>query len=203
MFGYIRGILAELEQDTITVDVHGIGIRILSGPSLLARMPAMGSEVKIYTYTYVKEDAFSLIGFGSKEELELFKKLITVSGIGPKAGVALLSTLTPSELRFAIYSADVKTISKVPGIGKKTAERLILELKDKVELSMPSGQEGLSVMTPDTSSDELMRNQKDAVEALVALGYSATQAARAVRECQPDENMSADDILKQSLRFLL
>ncbi|MBO4337547.1 MAG: Holliday junction branch migration protein RuvA [Lachnospiraceae bacterium] len=203
MFGYIKGTLAEIDEGSVTVDVNGIGIQILVGASLIGRMPVMGSEVKIYTYTYVKEDAFSLIGFGSKDELELFKKLITVSGIGPKGGLALLSTLDPSEIRFAIYSADTKTISKVPGIGKKTAERLILELKDKISLDMPSGAEGIELMRPDMDQEDMMNNQKDAVEALVALGYSPTEAARAVRECRPDESMSADDILKSSLRYLL
>ncbi|MCR5417372.1 MAG: Holliday junction branch migration protein RuvA [Lachnospiraceae bacterium] len=205
MFGYIKGMLAEIDEGSVTVDVNGIGIQILVGAGLIGRMPAMGSEVKIYTYTYVKEDAFSLFGFGSKEELELFKKLITVSGIGPKGGLALLSTLEPSEIRFAIYSADIKTISRVPGIGKKTAERLILELKDKISLDMPSGSEGVSLLAGNetAAAQDLMNNQKDAVEALVALGYSATEAARAVRECAPDESMSADEILKKSLRFLL
>ena len=205
MFGYVRGMLAEIEEGAVTVDVHGLGMKILVGSSLIGAMPALGSEVKIYTYTYVKEDAFQLIGFASKEELELFKKLITVSGVGPKAGVALLSSLDVSEVRFAIYSADIKTLSKVPGIGKKTAERLILELKDKVSLEIPSGAEGISLLAGNdpVGAAEMMANQKDAVEALVALGYSATEAARAVRECRPDESMSADDILKKSLPYLL
>ena len=204
MFGYIKGMLSEIDEGSVTVDVSGIGIQILVGAGLIGRMPAIGSEVKIYTYTYVKEDAFSLFGFGSKEELDLFKKLISVSGIGPKGGLALLSALEPSEIRFAVYSADIKTISRVPGIGKKTAERLILELKDKISLDIPSGDEGISLMTNDSiGGAELMNNQKDAVEALVALGYSATEAARAVRECKPGESMSADEILKRSLRFLI
>ena len=202
MIGYVKGQLSEIEEGCITVETNGLGIRIMVGAALIGRMPAIGSEVKIYTYTYVKEDAFSLFGFGSKEELELFKKVITVSGIGPKGGLALLSVLEPSELRFAIYSADIKTISKVPGIGKKTAERLILELKDKVPLDMPTGGEGLRLIENETPKD-LMNNQKDAVEALVALGYSPAESARAVRDCQPDESMSADEILKKSLRFLL
>ncbi len=202
MIGYVKGQLAEIEEGCITVETNGLGIRIMVNAALIGRMPAIGTEVKIYTYTYVKEDAFNLFGFGTREELELFKKLITVSGIGPKGGLALLSTLEPSELRFAIYSADIKTISKVPGIGKKTAERLILELKDKVPLDMPVGDEGIRLIEDSTSQD-LMNNQKDAVEALVALGYSATESARAVRECQPDESMSADEILKRSLKFLI
>ena len=202
MIGYVKGQLAEIEEGCITVETNGLGIRIMVNAALIGRMPAIGTEVKIYTYTYVKEDAFNLFGFGTREELELFKKLITVSGIGPKGGLALLSTLEPSELRFAIYSADIKTISKVPGIGKKTAERMILELKDKVPLDMPVGDEGIRLIEDSTSQD-LMNNQKDAVEALVALGYSATESARAVRECQPDESMSADEILKRSLKFLI
>ena len=202
MIGYVKGQLSEIEEGCITVETGGLGIRIQVGAALIGRMPAIGSEVKIYTYTYVKEDAFNLFGFGTKEELELFKKVITVSGIGPKGGLALLSVLEPSELRFAIYSADIKTISKVPGIGKKTAERLILELKDKVPLDMPSGDAGIRLIDNSTPED-LMNNQKDAVEALVALGYSPTESARAVRECKPDEGMSADEILKKSLRFLL
>ena len=203
MFGYIKGELAQIEEGAVTIDVHGIGIRIQVGASLIGMLPPLGSQVKIHTYTYVKEDTFSLIGFSDLEELELFKKLITVSGIGPKAGVAILSCMEPATLRFAIYSADVSALSKIPGIGKKTAERLVLELKDKISLDMPSGTEGIALQKEFATDESLMNNQKDAVEALVALGYSATESARAVRECMPDADMSADDILKKSLKFLL
>ncbi len=203
MIGYVKGLLAEIEEGCLTIDVGGLGYRVLVGASTIGRMPAIGSEVKLFTYTSVKEDSITLYGFGSHEELDLYKKLITVSGIGPKVGLALLSVLEPSELRFAIYSADVKTISKVPGVGKKTAERLILELKDKVPLDMPAGEEGIRLLDDESAGQDLMNNQRDAVEALVALGYSPTQATRAVRDCKPDESMSADDILKKSLKYLI
>ena len=202
MFGYIKGTLAEIDEGAVTIDVQGIGIQILVGASLIGALPVIGSQVKLYTYTYVKEDAFSLFGFGSKDELELFKKVITVSGIGPKGGLALLSQLDASELRFAIYSADIKTISSVNGIGKKMAERLILELKDKIALDMPSGAEGIQLLSQGEDSS-LADSQRDAVEALVALGYSATEASRAVRACKPDPDMNADEILKKALPFLL
>ena len=202
MFGYIKGTLAEIDEGAVTIDVQGIGIQILVGAGLIGALPVIGSQVKLYTYTYVKEDAFNLFGFGTKDELELFKKVITVSGIGPKGGLALLSQLDAAELRFAIYSADIKTISSVSGIGKKTAERLILELKDKVALDMPSGAEGLELLNGQEESG-LADSQKDAVEALVALGYSATEASRAVRACKPAADMSADEILKKALPFLL
>ena len=202
MFGYIKGTLAEIDEGAVTIDVQGIGIQILVGASLIGALPVIGSQVKLYTYTYVKEDAFSLFGFGSKDELELFKKVITVSGIGPKGGLALLSQLDASELRFAIYSADIKTISSVNGIGKKMAERLILELKDKIALDMPSGAEGIQLLSQGEDSS-LADSQRDAVEALVALGYSATEASRAVRACTPDPDMNADEILKKALPFLL
>ncbi|MBR4760467.1 MAG: Holliday junction branch migration protein RuvA [Lachnospiraceae bacterium] len=202
MFGYIKGTLAEIDEGAVTIDVQGIGIQILVGASLIGALPVIGSQVKLYTYTYVKEDAFSLFGFGSKDELELFKKVITVSGIGPKGGLALLSQLDASELRFAIYSADIKTISSVNGIGKKMAERLILELKDKIALDMPSGAEGIQLLSQGEDSS-LADSQRDAVEALVALGYSATEASRAVRACKPEPDMNADEILKKALPFLL
>ncbi len=202
MFGYIKGTLAEIDEGAVTIDVQGIGIQILVGASLIGALPVIGSQVKLYTYTYVKEDAFNLFGFGSKDELELFKKLITVSGVGPKGGLALISQLDPSELRFAIYSADIKTISSVSGIGKKIAERVILELKDKIALDMPSGAEGIELIAG-RDDGGLADSQKDAVEALVALGYSATEASRAVRACKPDPDMNADEILKRALPFLL
>ncbi len=202
MFGYIKGTLAEIDEGSVTIDVQGIGIQIMVGADLIGALPVIGSQLKLYTYTYVKEDAFNLFGFGSKDELELFKKVITVSGIGPKGGLALLSQLDASTLRFAIYSADIKTIASVSGIGKKTAERLVLELKDKVALDMPGGDQGLQILS-EGEDGSLADSQRDAVEALVALGYSATESSRAVRACKPAPEMSADEILKKALPFLL
>lgn len=202
MISYVKGILSDIEQDSVTLDLNGLGIRILLGAGFLCELPALGSEIKIYTYTYVKEDAFLLYGFRSKDELTLFKLLIGVSGVGPKAGLALLSVLSADDLRFAIYAGDVKSIAKAPGIGKKTAERLVLELKDKVSLADQDADALLTEIAAD-APDEPRRNRKDAIDALEALGYRGMEAAKAVKAVNPAEDMSVEDILKAALKFLL
>lgn len=201
MIGYVRGTLDAKEENTAIVDVNGFGVRVLCSESFLYDLPAVGSEVKIFTYTYVKEDAFHLYGFRSKDELELFKNLISVSGIGPKGGLAVLSALSAEDLRFAIYSGDVKTISKAPGIGKKTAERLVLELKDKISISDNSSEALLNEISSSEDASQIA-NRKDAIEALVALGYPKTEAAKAVQNVNPDENADVEAILKASLKYL-
>ena len=205
MIGYVKGPLEEIEENAIILDVGGMGIRIYVSGDFLCQLPSYGTEMKIYTYTNVKEDSFTLYGFRNKDELELFKKLISVSGIGPKGGLAILSVLSADDLRFAIYSGDVKTIAKAPGIGKKTAERVVLELKDKVSLEDNSADALLTQIgqAPDSAMSEFAGKRKDAIEALTALGYSATDAARAVKQMNPAEDMSVEEILKASLRYLL
>lgn len=202
MIGYVKGILEEIEEDCVIVDVNGLGIRILTGGALASQMLALGSEVKIYTYTYVKEDAFQLYGFISKEELSLFKKLITVSGIGPKGAASILSAFSAEDLRYAIYAGDIKTISKAPGIGKKTAERLVLELKDKVELDYQADTL-LGQLADETVGSTEPNNRKDAIDALTALGYSSMDAAKAVKQADPNADMDAEDILKAALKYLM
>ena len=132
MIGFVHGILEELTKDCAVLDVNGFGINVNISTSTASFLPPLGEEVKLYTYTCVREDSFSLYGFSSKDELELFKKLITVNGIGPRGGLSLLSAVSADDLRFAILSGDVKLISSAPGIGKKTAERVVLDLKDKL-----------------------------------------------------------------------
>ena len=202
MIGYVKGILEEIEEDCVIVDVNGLGIRILTGGALASQMLAPGSEVKIYTYTYVKEDAFQLYGFISKDELSLFKKLITVSGIGPKGAASILSAFSAEDLRYAIYAGDIKTISKAPGIGKKTAERLVLELKDKVELDYQADTL-LGQLADETVGSTEPNNRKDAIDALTALGYSSMDAAKAVKQADPNADMDAEDILKAALKYLM
>lgn len=202
MIGYVKGILEEIEEDCVIVDVNGLGIRILTGGALASQMLVPGSEVKIYTYTYVKEDAFQLYGFISKEELSLFKKLITVSGIGPKGAASILSAFSAEDLRYAIYAGDIKTISKAPGIGKKTAERLVLELKDKVELDYQADTL-LGQLADETVGSTEPNNRKDAIDALTALGYSSMDAAKAVKQADPNADMDAEDILKAALKYLM
>lgn len=202
MIGYVKGILEEIEEDCMIVDVNGLGIRILTGGALASQMLALGSEVKIYTYTYVKEDAFQLYGFISKDELALFKKLITVSGIGPKGAASILSAFSAEDLRYAIYAGDIKTISKAPGIGKKTAERLVLELKDKVELDYQADTL-LGQLADESVGSTEPNNRKDAIEALTALGYSSMDAAKAVKQADPNADMDVEDILKAALKYLM
>ncbi len=205
MIGYVKGTLEEIEENAVVLDVGGMGIRIYIGAGFLCELPSYGTEMKIYTYTNVKEDSFTLYGFRNKDELELFKKLISVSGIGPKGGLAILSVMSADDLRFAIYSGDVKSIAKAPGIGKKTAERVVLELKDKVSLEDNSADSLLSQIghAEDRSVSEFAGKRKDAIDALVALGYNGTDAARAVKQVNPTDEMSVEEILKASLRYLL
>jgi len=205
MIGYVKGTLEEIEENAVILDVGGMGIRVYISGGFLCQLPSYGTEMKIYTYTNVKEDSFTLYGFRNKDELELFKKLISVSGIGPKGGLAILSVMSADDLRFAIYSGDVKSISKAPGIGKKTAERVVLELKDKVSLADNSADNLLSEIgrADDNAMSEFAGKRKDAIDALTALGYSGTDAARAVKQVNPTEEMSVEEILKASLRFLL
>ena len=202
MIGYVKGILEEIEEDCVIVDVNGLGIRILTGGALASQMRGPGSEVKIYTYTDVKEDAFQLYGFISKDELSLFKKLITVSGIGPKGAASILSAFSAEDLRYAIYAGDIKTISKAPGIGKKTAERLVLELKDKVELDYQADTL-MGQLADETVGSTEPNNRKDAIDALTALGYSSMDAAKAVKQADPNADMDAEDILKAALKYLM
>ena len=132
MFAYVKGIVADITEDCCVIDVHDVGVNIHISAQTAARMPGIGQEAKLYTYTSVREDAFWLYGFLSKGDLEMFKRCITVSGIGPKGALGLLSVMDGDQLRFAILAQDVKALSKAPGIGKRTAERLVLELKDKL-----------------------------------------------------------------------
>lgn len=132
MIRYIKGTLEMIEEDAVVLDNHGIGYRILVSGALMDRLPGIGGEMKIYTYMNVREDAMQLFGFESMDELEMFCQLITVSGIGPKAGLSILGTLSADDIRFAVLADDAATIAKAPGIGAKTAKKLIVELKDKI-----------------------------------------------------------------------
>lgn len=181
------------------IEVAGIGynIRISSGTASL--LPPVGEEAKLYTYTSVREDAIALYGFLTKDDLDIFKLLIGVNGIGPKGGQSILSVMSPDELRFAILSGDAKMIAKAPGIGAKTAQRIILDMRDKVSLedTLHAGEEEIRV---DPSVSDALR---EAVEALTALGYGVTEATRAVKAVEDTEQMTVEDILKASLRHLI
>ena len=208
MISYIRGPLIEADEDVIVVEAGNIGYNIHVPLSLLETMPPAGTEVRIYTYLRVQEDAMTLYGFGSRQDLKTFKQLLGVSGVGPKGALAILSALTPADLRLAIVTGDAKAIAKAPGIGLKTAQRVILDLKEKVSMEdvLPSLAED-----PSGAGDAAGRRQasgmtgaaKEAVDALVALGYSPVEAARAVRKVEGAEEMTSEQILKASLRYML
>ena len=199
MIAYVNGIVEDITEDNAVLDVGGIGYNIKISADTAARLPGIGEPVKLYTYTNVKEDTFQLFGFLSRNDLEIFKKCITVNGIGPKGALAILSVLDADSLRFAIMSGDVKAISKAPGIGTRTAERLILELKDKIQIddtliSREIASYGESVSLGDSAQ------KKEAVEALVALGYGKTEAAKAVNSIEGIESMDAGAVLKAALK---
>lgn len=205
MISYIRGELCDIEEQKAIVDVNGVGYGIYMPQQVLSLLPPMGQQVKIHTYLNIREDAMQLFGFLTKEDLNVFRLLIGVNGIGPKAGLNILSCLSPDELRFAVLSGDAKAISATPGIGKKTAEKLILELKDKLNIedmlehaAHGGDSEDLASGT-DTASNTM---QAEAVQALTALGYGSAESLRAVKKSSP-ECSSVEDILKEALKFLL
>lgn len=205
MIYYVAGMLAAVGEKSIVVDHQGIGLEILVPSSVLDALPVVGSDVKIYTYFHVKEDGMQLFGFLSRQDKELFQLLITVNGIGPKGGLAMMSTLSSDDIRMAILSDDAKTIAMSPGIGPKTAKKLILELKDKLDLEsvLPSASQqegnaaGQNCGRLDQAASEMVA---DTVDALTALGYSPTDAMRAVRAVPLTEDMTVEKLLKLTLK---
>ncbi len=205
MIAYVNGILENIEEGNAVVDVNGVGYNVNISGSTMDRMPGIGEMVKLYTYTNVKEDAFTLFGFLSRDELNLFKMLITVNGIGPKVGLSILSVMTPDDLRFAIMSGDSKSLSKAPGIGKKTAERITLELRDKLKVSEEeflAAAGGVSAGALEgTDGDNSARDE--AVAALVALGYNSSDSMKAVRKvlaANPNAATDTEALLKAALK---
>lgn len=204
MIYFVKGTLDTVTENMIVVENNGIGFEIMVPLSVVSNLPQTGNEVKIYTYTYVREDALSLYGFLTKDELAMFKMLITVSGIGPKGALGILSVMDADELRFAILADDAKSIAKAPGVGRKTAGKLILELKDKmdfeeaVENVLDKGQAAAKGSTG--MAGGIAGN--DAIQALVALGYTSTEAVRAVKKVDITPDMTVEDILKAGLKNL-
>ncbi|MBE6010104.1 MAG: Holliday junction branch migration protein RuvA [Lachnospiraceae bacterium] len=198
MYSYIKGRLEEIREDHVTIENNGIGYRLYMPARCIQELPPRGEEVKIFTYLHVREDAMLLFGFASRDELELFRMLIGVSGIGPKGGLAILSVLSPDDLRFAVLSEDDKRIAKAPGIGKKTAQRLIIELKDKIDIS----EEDLVAGTGLYMSEAATTARDEAIQALEALGYSKSDAYAVVSKLSIGEEDDVETILKQALKEL-
>ncbi len=200
MISYVKGALAEKSGDRIVVEAGPVGLGIYVPLSVLEVLPPPGEEVKIYTYLQVREDDLSLYGFLNRQDLDMFRRLIGVNGIGPKGALGILSALSPDDLRLAILTGDAKAISKAPGVGAKTAQRIILDLKDKV-----SAEEMLASVadTDERTSVPLMQEAgREAATALVALGYSNLEASKAVKNVQITEDMDAEAVLRASLKYL-
>ena len=198
MIAYIKGELAEVTENSVVIENNGMGYSVMMPASILSRLPAVGTEIKVHTYLYVKEDILDLYGFLTKDDLHVFKLLLTVNGIGPKGALAILSTITPDDLRFAVLAGDSKTIAKAPGIGSKTAQKLIIELKDKLKIEDVidnHAQDSVVQVDADTAAAE-------AVMALTALGYSAADATRAVRMVETSPDMDSEAVLKAALKKL-
>ena len=200
MYSYIKGELSEIvAENHIVVENGGIGYNIYIPGQVLSLLPGVGEEVKIYTYLCVREDAFILYGFLTRDDLNVFKLLIGVSGIGPKGALAILSVMSTDDLRFAVLSDDAKAIAKAPGVGNKTAQRLIIELKDKLSLE-DAFEQKLSHTQEAVSGNGLKGIRNEAVEALVSLGYSSTEALKVLRDIEITEDSSVEDILKLALK---
>ena len=200
MYAYIKGELAEINTDHIVIEAGGIGYQVFISLQTFDYLPSVGENLKIYTYLYLREDAMILYGFLTKDDLELFKLLISVSGIGPKGGLAILSTLEADDLRFAIVSGDAQAISKAPGVGGKTAQRVILELKDKLSLEDAFEAKTEHVQKNVAAAGGSVKN--DAVMALTALGYSSTESLKAVSAVEITEDMDVEEVLKAALKHL-
>jgi len=194
MYAYLRGTLEEVHQNKIVVDVNGFGFEVNIPISILDRLPAIGEYIKVYTYFNVREDSQELYGFLEREEKAIFEKLITVSGIGPKGALSILSKLSPSQIALAIVMNDIKTLSQAPGVGKKTAQRIILELKEKMD------QEFLMDQRP-TPAKEETDTLNEAVYALMALGYQSHEAQYALRQIEnKDQDLST--LIRLALKAL-
>lgn len=202
MISYVKGELIETSYDQIVIETGGIGYNIMIPGLDYALLPAIGSEIKVYTYFAVREDAMLLFGFLDRDEKEMFKMLLNVSGIGPKNAMAILSALSPDDLRFAILQQDAKAISKAPGVGSKSAQRIILELKDKIHLE--DAFEKKAQKASDSSTNVPHTSAMDeAVMALTALGYGSTESLKAVAKVEITEDMKTDQILSLALKHLL
>lgn len=199
MYAYIKGILAEITEDAIIVENQDIGYEIAVPGQVFDYLPSVGEEVKIYTYHYVREDAILLYGFLTKEDVRIFKMLIGVSGIGPKGALSILSVLSTDDLRFAILGDDAKAIAKAPGVGAKTAQRVIIELKDKLSLE-DAFEQKLANQAQKAELNPAVGVKNEAILALTSLGYSQSEALKVLQgiEISPDDQV--EDVLKMALK---
>lgn len=188
MIAHLRGQIVMRRDDFVVLDVNGVGFRVRTPTSTLETLGLEGTDAKLFTHLHVREDDLSLFGFATEEELSLFELLLTVSGIGPKGALGVLSAATPNTVRAAIAQGNLDVLTSIPGIGKKMAQRLVLELKGKLELT-------------DAELGEISPLDQEVIAALVNLGYSAAEAQRAARVVPPSEKV-VEDRIRAALRYL-
>lgn len=199
MISYIIGKITYTSENSIIIENNGIGYNINISSSTLNKINSKDEKIKIYTYMNVKEDELSLYGFLTMEEINLFNILITVSGVGPKGALSLLTVMSPSEIILSIVTNDIKTLSKGQGIGKKTAQRIVLELCDKVKTNDSAQAEYSSIINENTSITEI--NKQDSIDALIELGFTRSEAVRAVLQVY-EENLDTSQIISKALKKL-
>lgn len=200
MIGYIKGTIEGIMQDSILLENNGIGYRILTSGMVLERIGSMHQETMLFTYLHVREDEMTLFGFPTTEELDTFKLLLTVNGIGPKAALAILSVLTVKDLSLAVMSGDVKAITKANGIGAKGANRVIMELKDKLSFDDLFGTDDGYDDASEIGVVQNSNNVEDTVLALVSLGYSEFDAIKAIKQIPDADRMESEELLKAALK---
>ena len=198
MIGFVNGAIEEMYEDRVLIDCGFMGYNIFVCGNVLESC-SIGQEIKLYTYLNVREDAMNLFGFLSKDELKVFKLLITVNGIGPKGALAILTIMSPNDLRYAIMTEDSKLISKAPGVGAKTAQKVILELKDKLDMDAVVNiiDDDIFKRNNDNVHNEII---EEAVEALVSLGYTQKEITKIIKSCDITECKTTEDVIKLVLK---
>ncbi len=199
VIAYLKGKLEHCTSDSIIIDVNGVGYRVYTSASSLGLCMDIGSDIKVYTHYHVREDTQALYGFLTVEELKMFKQLLTVSGVGPKVALSLVSSVSPSQFAMSILTEDIKSITQAPGIGKKTAQRIILELKDKIKKEYKDMPEFETIDTKVPCDDN---RAQEAVSALMMLGYSAQEARNAVNKVF-DADSTVEEIIKNALKQMI
>lgn len=199
MIGYIKGTVEGILQDSLLIENNGIGYRIFTSGSVIGKLSELHKETMLFTYLHVREDEFSLYGFPTAEELDTFKLLIGVNGIGPKAALSILTVLSVNELALAVISGDTKAITKANGVGAKGANRVIMELKDKLKLDdifTAESADAVSEHSVNSGSDTI----QDTVLALVSLGYSEFEALKAIKQIENANQLDTEELLKAALK---
>ena len=200
MYEYIRGQFQGISKDYVVIELNNIGYKIFTSGKTMSNMPKVGDEVLLYLEQIGREDFIGLYGFTTREELEMFKLLLSINGVGAKAALSLLSISTVNNLKYAIMMGDEKHITRAPGIGKKTAQRIILELKDKLKPDELTSEEGQLIEGINDNSDYSF-NINETLSALMALGYTEKEAQKALEKV--DKTLSIENMIKESLKLLM